>query len=171
MSYNNLGVNLSALVVLPNREDVLKTDLMLHDAGAALKEKGVDQFKMHLLMTLQAEDVGQYFDTYAADFKKLSGEKAMPTHFRTNKCVLLACEKLGIPVLDAAGLPRGKSELDKAIAEAKNPKTPLEKALDALGRMAKASDECTQAELDVLINAVSENFPQLVVVSRTAAAA
>lgn len=169
MSYSNYGIALASTVVVPDRATVLNTDLMLHDAGSALKDKGIDQFKMHLLLTVTSEDVGQYFSTYESDFKKLSGEKAMPGHYRSNKSVLLSCEKLCIPVLAPDGTPRGKTELEKAIKDEKHKKTPMEKALDALTRMANASDELTQAELDVLVKAVSDAFPQLVVVGKAAA--
>ena len=142
---------------------------MLSDASDAIKDKALDQFKRHLLLSLHAEDAAAHFAGYEAQYKSETGKTAMPGHYRSNKSVLLGCEKYGIPVVDADGFPRGKTELEKAIKEAKSPKTPMEKAMDALERMTKASDELDQAELDVLINAVATVFPQLVVVKKMAA--
>lgn len=168
MSFATLAA-LNIAVEIPVLADVLKDDDMLADATDAIKDKAMDQFKRHLLLCLNAEDVGQHFSNYETQYKTETGKSAMPGHYRSNKSVLLGCEKYGIPVIDADGFPRGKTELEKAIKEAKSPKTPMEKAMDALERMTKASDELDQAELDVLVNAVATVFPQLVVVRKAAA--
>lgn len=169
MSFLTLAA-LNAAIVVPTQETVIAGDLLIDDAGDALKDKAVDQFKLHLLSAVSVEDVSAYFTAYETAYKTGSKKTAMPGHYRSNKSVLLNCEKYSIPVIDASGFPRGKTELEKAIKAAKEgEKSAIEQALATLERLTKVSDKLDQAELDVLVNAMSLNFPQLVVVKKMAA--
>lgn len=169
MSYANTTA-LDKSVIVPTLEDTINADRLVADASDAIKDKKTNNFRMHLIRSVSAESVAEYFSGYEARYKAEAKVTAMPMHHRTNKSVLLSCEKLGIPVLDEHGMPRGKSDLDKAIAAAKSPKTPMEKALKALENMAAASDECTQEEVDVLVKGIASKFPQLVIMAGRLAA-
>lgn len=168
MSYANTAA-LNPAVVVPTIEDTINADRLVADASDAIKDKKVNNFRMHLIRSVSTVSVAEYFAGYEARYKAEAKVTAMPVHHRTNKSVLLSCEKLGIPVLDEQGMPRGKSELDKAIGAAKAPKSPMDRALKALEVMTKASDELDQNELDVLMSSVCAVFPQLVVVKKAAA--
>lgn len=146
-------------VAIPTEEEALKVDLMLYDAGLALKDKGVDQFKTHLLLVVGQENPAEYFKQYETKFKALSKEKAMPGHYRSNKSVLLSCEKYGIDIVTPEGFPRGKTELEKAIKEAKDEKSPMVKCMDTLERLHSQSENLDKAELTALHKAIGSMFP------------
>lgn len=145
MSFATLAA-LNVTISVPALADVVSADMLVNDATIALKDKAVDNFKLHMILALKAESPEAHFASFETEFKKQSGEKRMPGHYRSNKSVLLSCEKFAIPVLDADGFPRGKTELEKAIKEHKETPTPFEKAKKALEVFATQYEEVTSPE-------------------------
>lgn len=129
---------LNAAVSIPTIESVLEGDRIISDGSKGLKDMQMDQFKLHLLSAIHAEDVSKYFEQYEANYKKVTGDKRMPGHYRSNKSVLLQCESLGINVTDATGFPLGKTALEKLIKAAKEDTSPIAKALKCLDAVESA---------------------------------
>lgn len=76
---------------------------------------------------------GRLTSSWEDGYKQDTGAATMPGAYRSAKSVLKSAIKGGIPLLDAEGMPRGKTSIEKDIKAAKDAakdtKTPEEKAI------------------------------------------
>lgn len=141
-------------IAIPTVTEMASADLLIADATKALKDKGIDQFKLHLIAVVShlansIEGPDGHFKAYEQAFKAQPGApKSMPGHYRSNKSVLVQAVRLGLELLDEGGYPRGKTELEKAIKEAKSEteETPYSKAMKLVEKLRDLAPELAPSE-------------------------
>lgn len=106
---------------------------------AVSEQAGADAWGTMLRETITAtahrdeNAFGRLTATWEEGYKQDTGSATMPGAYRSAKSVLKNAIKAGIPLLDEAGEPRGKTAIEKDIKAAKDAakdeKSPEEKAL------------------------------------------
>ena len=81
--------------------------------------------------------------------------------YKVAKSVLQRATELGIAILTPEGKPRGKTDIEKDIADQRTQKSPADKFKAALAVAAKAADQLTEAEMPVSAAMVSELYKKL----------
>ena len=81
------------------------------------------------------------------EYKRETEDAPMPNAWRSNKSVIKNALRAGIPLLRGDGTPRGKTEIQNAIKDTKEDRTPEEKA----GIMARTFIQyCRKHGLDIM---------------------
>lgn len=145
---------LSASFVVPTLETIVNNVVNLVGAQAAVDTADSGVFGQHIAYACQnnqdADNVAAYFKKFEALYKIETGEKSMPNVYRSSKSVISNAIDLGIDLLNEDNLPRGKTELQKLIKDAKTPKSADSKFTDACAQMIGwlESGEMTMSKAD-----------------------
>lgn len=87
-----------------------------------------------------------------ARFKDETGDKSMPSAYRSAKSVVCSAKEYGVSLLNHDGSPKGKTEVEKEIKEAKADKSTDDKIAalaSTIARLLERGDH-TVASVDVL---------------------
>ena len=87
----------------------------------------------------------------------------IPSTYRSAKSVALTALKVGVAIATPEGLPLGKTDVEKAIKEAKGDKATIDKVRTTLNTLAALLDKCDQSEKDtaqsLIATLFAEKFP------------
>jgi hypothetical protein len=101
------------------------------------------------------DDIADVLKNGEDEFKERTGEKKLPTSYRTAKSVILKARENGVAFMSENGEPLGKTAVEKLVRDRTEPAKPIDRAEAALTALAKALGMCsTSAErkaIEILI--------------------
>lgn len=97
------------------------------------------------------------------EFKASKKGAEIPSTYRSAKSVAMQALKLGVAVVTDKGIPLGKTDVEKAIKEAKGEKSGIEKVRATLNTLAALIDKCSDDERkeakSLIATLMAEKFP------------
>ncbi len=98
--------------------------ILLTTVEGAYREQSDNWFKdLGDQVITHAENTDLFFSQYEATYKEKTGEKQMPSTYRSAKSVLKNAIKNGVHLHDLSGDQRGKTALEKATRDARKKAT------------------------------------------------
>jgi hypothetical protein len=89
------------------------------------------------------DDIADVLKNGEDEFKERTGEKKLPTSYRTAKSVILKARENGVAFMSENGEPLGKTAVEKMLREKADPAKPIDRAEAALTALEKALSMCS----------------------------
>lgn len=140
---------LSAAYIAPSLSALVTRTVAIVSANATAATAESNVFGDHIAAACQREQspecIDKHFKLFEATFKIETGDKSMPNPYRSAKSVISNAVSLGIDLLDDDGMPKGKTQLQKEIKDAKEPKSTDAKFTDGCSNLIKFIESGTMA--------------------------
>jgi len=105
-----------------------------------------------LIASNHTEDLADVLKNGEDEFKERTGEKKLPTSYRTAKSVILKARDNGVAFMSENGEPLGKTAVEKMLREKAYPVKPVDVVEASLSALKKALAMCSSPlERDALI--------------------